>query len=214
MDSPAPILLPDPPAPHTRRSAQLALATFLVVMGGLLAFRGYGNRLAARPTETVATNRVDLNHADRTELEQVPTVGPTLAKAIDDHRQAGGTFRTADDLRGVHGFGAKTVEKVRPFVQADTPSEPPVLERRPTPAPAPAPRAAGKGKIQPGGPPINVNTATADELMRLPGVGPVMAQNILAARTAKPFPTVNDLDRVKGIGPKTLDKLRPFVVVK
>src|SRR5215207_5058353 len=101
MDSPAPVLLPDPPPPQARRSAQLALATFLVVMGGLLAFRGYGNRLAARPTETVVSGRVELNHADRAELEQIPSVGPTLAKAIDARRQAGGTFRTADDLRGV-----------------------------------------------------------------------------------------------------------------
>jgi competence protein ComEA len=42
----------------------------------------------------------------------------------------------------------------------------------------------------------------------------VTAQNILAARAVAPFQTVNDLDKVKGIGPKTLDKLRPFVVVK
>jgi len=59
-----------------------------------------------------------------------------------------------------------------------------------------------------------VNTATADELMRLPGIGPVMAQNIITSRTAAPFQTLNDLDKVKGIGPKTLEKLRPFVVVK
>ena len=211
MDSPAPVLLPDLPAPRSRRSAQLALTSFLVVMLGLLSFRGYGNRIAARPTDTVAANRVDLNHADRTELEQLPTVGPTLAKAIDDHRQAGGAFRTVDDLRGVHGFGPKTVEKVRPFVQVEPSTEPLVLERRPPPAPAP--RVAGR-KLQPGDAPINVNTATADDLMRLPSVGPVTAQSIVTARAAKPFATVNDLDRVKGIGPKTIDKLRPFVVVK
>ena len=211
MDSPAPALLPDPPAPRSRRSAQVALASFLVLMLGLLAFRGYGNRIAARPTDTVAANRVDLNHADRTELEQLPTVGPTLAKAIDDHRQAGGAFRTVDDLRGVHGFGPKTIEKVRPFVQVEPSAEPLVLERRPPPAPAA--RVAGR-KLQPGDAPINVNTASADDLVRLPGVGPVTAQSIVTARMAKPFASVNDLDRVKGIGPKTIDKLRPFVVVK
>ena len=59
-----------------------------------------------------------------------------------------------------------------------------------------------------------MNTATVEELQRLPGVGPVTAQNIVAARAEKPFKSVADLDRVKGIGPKTLDKLRPFVVVK
>lgn len=209
MDSPAPILAPDP-TPRPQRSAQLALVTLLVVVGGLLAFRGYGNRLAARPTDTVSAHRVDLNTAERVELEQLPAVGPSLSKAIEDRRQTNTAFRTADDLRGVHGFGPKTIEKVRPMVQADSP-EPLVLERRP---PTPAPRPTGKGKIQPGDAPIDVNTATAEELMRLPGVGPATAQQILAARTTKPFASADDLDRVKGIGPKTIDKLRPFVVVK
>jgi len=65
-----------------------------------------------------------------------------------------------------------------------------------------------------GHPPIDVNAAGAAELMRLPGVGPVMAQNIIKAREEKRFESVADLNRVKGIGPKTLDRLRPFVVVK
>ena len=50
--------------------------------------------------------------------------------------------------------------------------------------------------------------------MRLPGIGPVTAQAIIASRTATPFQNLNDLDKVKGIGPKTLEKLRPFVVLK
>jgi competence protein ComEA len=36
----------------------------------------------------------------------------------------------------------------------------------------------------------------------------------VAARAAAPFSSVNDLNKVKGIGPKTLEKLRPFVVVR
>jgi competence protein ComEA len=42
----------------------------------------------------------------------------------------------------------------------------------------------------------------------------VTAQNILTARVDRPFSSVNDLDRVKGIGPKTLEKIRPYVIVK
>jgi competence protein ComEA len=61
---------------------------------------------------------------------------------------------------------------------------------------------------------VNVNTASSEELQRLPAVGPVTAQNILAARADRPFRSLADLDRVKGIGPKTLEKLRPFVVVE
>ena len=93
--------------------------------------------------------------------------------------------------------------------------EPLVLERRPLAAPqAPAARTTSAGKLQPGDPPIDVNAADAAELVRIPGVGPVTAQSILAARADRPFASVNDLDRVRGIGPKILEKIRPYVIVK
>jgi competence protein ComEA len=62
--------------------------------------------------------------------------------------------------------------------------------------------------LQPGDPPIDINAASLDEVMRLPGIGRVTAQAIVAGR---PYRSLADLDRVKGIGPKTLEKLRPFV---
>jgi len=61
---------------------------------------------------------------------------------------------------------------------------------------------------------INVNTADAAELERLPGVGAVLAQRIVSDREAQgPFATVEDLQRVKGIGPAVLDGLREAAVV-
>jgi competence protein ComEA len=61
---------------------------------------------------------------------------------------------------------------------------------------------------------INVNTATETELESLPGVGPVLGAAIIAYRTEHgPFPTVDALDDVSGIGPATLDQLRPLVTV-
>lgn len=58
---------------------------------------------------------------------------------------------------------------------------------------------------------INVNAATAEQLQLLPRVGPVVAERIVAAR---PFASVDDLRRVRGIGEKTLDNLRPLVSVE
>ena len=55
---------------------------------------------------------------------------------------------------------------------------------------------------------INVNTATETELESLPGVGPKMAAKIIAGR---PYSSMNDLDKVKGIGPSMLKKLEPRV---
>ncbi|MBX7147994.1 helix-hairpin-helix domain-containing protein [bacterium] len=59
---------------------------------------------------------------------------------------------------------------------------------------------------------INVNTATAQELMILPGIGEAKAKVIIEARTAKPFSKNEDLLNVKGIGEKTLAAWQPYIV--
>lgn len=62
---------------------------------------------------------------------------------------------------------------------------------------------------------VNINTATAVELMTLDGVGPVTAEKILQYRASNgQFRSVDELLEVKGIGAKTLEKLRPQVRVQ
>jgi len=62
---------------------------------------------------------------------------------------------------------------------------------------------------------ININTASAAELELLPGIGPALAGRIIEYRSGSgPFRTVDQLDDVKGIGPRTLEKLRPLVRVE
>ena len=71
----------------------------------------------------------------------------------------------------------------------------------------------GSGTSAPAGP-VNLNTATADELEALPGVGPATAATILAHREQHgPFASVDDLADVRGIGPAKLDALRGSVTV-
>jgi competence protein ComEA len=75
---------------------------------------------------------------------------------------------------------------------------------------------AGTAPAVPGAPGglVNINTATETELEELPGVGPVTAGEIVAYRTEHgPFPSVDSLDDVSGIGPATMEQLRPLVTV-
>lgn len=202
---------PPPPDPSPRRE-QRALAVGLVVVAGLLLYRGYGSAFTTRPTQqTPAASSVNVNTADRTELLQVPGVGPHMADAILTHRNTFGPFASLDELDGVKGIGGKTLDKLRPWLHvAGQPvvrgQQPDVekLERKPPAAAAPTKKLDAAEQI-------DVNTAIAAELQRLPGIGPKLAERIIDARTARPFASADDLRRVGGIGAKTLEKLRPHL---
>jgi competence protein ComEA len=89
------------------------------------------------------------------------------------------------------------------------PAANPEAEQAPVAEPAsiPPPHSAARQ--------ININTATASELELLPGIGPALAGRIVEYRKAHgPFKSVDGLDEVKGIGPRTLEKLRPLVKVE
>jgi competence protein ComEA len=61
---------------------------------------------------------------------------------------------------------------------------------------------------------VNINTASAEELERLPGIGPTRARAILQLRAQRTrFTRIEELLRVKGIGRATFRKLRPHLVV-
>jgi competence protein ComEA len=62
---------------------------------------------------------------------------------------------------------------------------------------------------------VNLNTATKDELVSLPGIGEGIAEQILIYRDEHgEFSTVEQLRKIKGIGPKKFEKLRPHVKTK
>ena len=80
--------------------------------------------------------------------------------------------------------------------------------------PHPARTLTPAGSAQKGSTPVNINTATAEELQTLPRIGPAMAQRIIAWREAHGgFRSVDELDAVPGIGPSMLENLRPLVTV-
>ena len=80
------------------------------------------------------------------------------------------------------------------------------------PAPPDARGADPAGQVNTG--PVPMNSAGKADLMTLPGVGEVMAERIILERQDNgPFRTVEDLERVRGIGPKRIEQLRPLVII-
>lgn len=71
------------------------------------------------------------------------------------------------------------------------------------------PRAAGGPLVEP----LSLRTATVEQLELLPGVGRSLAERIVQDRLDNgPCPTVQHLDRVRGVGPAMLQRLAPHVV--
>lgn len=61
---------------------------------------------------------------------------------------------------------------------------------------------------------ININKAGMDELVSLPYIGEVKAKAIIEYRNIYgPFKSIDELDNIKGIGPKTIERLRPYITV-
>lgn len=72
---------------------------------------------------------------------------------------------------------------------------------------APAPEATKGGAA-----PVDLNTATVEDLVKVPGIGDALAQRIVEFRTKNgPFERVDDLLKVRGIGEKSIEKLRPHL---
>jgi competence protein ComEA len=103
--------------------------------------------------------------------------------------------------------GAASVFAPIPSLSADPASTPPQL---PTTASPPPPTTSPA--VPPSEEPVILNLATAEELQRLPGIGPKKAQAILALRQRMGrFRQIEDLMKVKGIGRATVKRLRPKV---
>lgn len=139
------------------------------------------------------------------------SAGARVHEAIE---KAGGETDQAD----IHSLNLAA--KIRDGQQIDVPEIRQTLDVTqylPAPSatvPAVSPQPSVKRSTPSDGARININTATLQELQTLGGIGPVMARRIIEYRqTYGGFSAVDDLTNVKGIGEKTLEKIRDSIAV-
>jgi competence ComEA-like helix-hairpin-helix protein len=116
-----------------------------------------------------------------------------LAKEIVADRELRGPFGSPEGLLRVDGIGPAAVRRLEPFLRFGA-----------------SPLGALRGPEA-----ANLNTMTRTDLERLPGVGPSLAQAILAYRDKNgPFADLKSLERVPGIGPRLVARLSELVVIR
>jgi len=147
---------------------------------------------------------VNVNSASAEEIAaSLQGIGLNQAAAIVAYREQNGPFTSPDELTQVKGIGAKTVAKNK----AD------ILLTDAKKASSTAKTKKSKTTTAPSSQqPININTATKDELVTLVDIGPKKAEAILKYREEMGlFKTIDDFLNVNGIGPKTLEKNRALI---
>jgi len=184
--------------------------------------------------------RVDVDRAPADELQRLPRVGPALAKRIVAEREAHGPFGSLEGLKRVTGVGPKLLRDLEAHVTFG--GVPPqaaasgafATQLQVTAVQVPAARTARRSSSsspvwvsvsapQPPTPatavsgcahPPDLNHATVAELVCLPGIGQVLAERLVAERSAHgPFRDIADLARVKGFGAARIRRLKDSVTI-
>ena len=163
---------------------------------------------------SVALAGVDLNTASQSELEALPGVGEKLAKEIIGARP----FKSVEELKAVKGIGDAKFNKLKGLVSAGTsaptkPAEAPTAGiAKPVPKGAfeKAPSSRSAISRLAAGEKINLNTASKEDLIRLPGIGEKKAQLIIDGR---PYKNIEDIKKIKGIKEGIFNKIQNNITV-
>ena len=186
--------------PHATR-AQALVAAVLLLVGLAVTGRSLarGSPAAEPAARAVA---VTPSRAPRVLVHVVGAVRrPGLYRLGEDSRTADAVSRAGGPTRRADLAQINLAAPVVDGAQVVVP------RREATAAPAGSGAAAPAPAAVPG--PVHLNTATAEQLDGLPGVGPVTAEKIVAFRKEHgAFASVDELDAVPGIGPARLEELR------
>jgi competence protein ComEA len=162
------------------------------------------------PTEPAPSAEVVVHVSGAVKRAGVYRLAPD-SRVADAIEQAGGAIQNADLDALNLAEPLQDGQKIHVPRKGEV-SAPALASVAPSRKPRSAPQAAAAATTQF---PINLNTATAEQLEAIPGIGPVLAQRIIEYRqTHGRFQSVDELLEVRGIGPKRLENMRPYVVVK
>ena len=172
---------------------------------------------------------LDPNVASAEELDRLPGVGASKALRIVREREENGPYASVEDLARVSGLGPRSVERLRPHLRVAGGGGGGTAAGRRAPAARAGPaagvggetgggRKAGDGRTTAAMVPgalVDPNRATAEELRALPGIGPVMAERIVAFRQQRGrFRKLEELMEVKGVGARTFARLKPLMTIR
>jgi len=113
---------PKPKLPWLNPGDRFALAVAAVVLAGLLGVHFVLRAGIGKPPPQferggeIAGHRVDINRAAWWEFQALQGIGEKRAKAIVEHRDRHGRFKTVDELVNVRGIGKKTLRELRPHL--------------------------------------------------------------------------------------------------
>jgi competence protein ComEA len=152
--------------------------------------------------------KVNLNTADAAALEALPGIGAATAKAIIAARP----IKSIDDLEKIRGLGTNRIAALRDLVTMGDEPAPAAAKSAAAKTAAAQSKTATKATPKSAvGQKVDINTAAKEDLDALPGIGPVKAQAIIEAR---PFKTIEDIMKVKGIKDGEFSKIRDLITVK
>lgn len=159
----------------------------------------------------------DLNTATRADLIDLPGIGPSLADSILAYREKHGPYGKIEDLDQVTGIGVHKLESFRQFLfvaENGANAQPTITSATPMlassiPPLAASPIAAGAVVTR-----LNLNTATLEQLMALPGIGEGYAKRILdRRRQLGRFRNWAEVSSVPGVGPKRLENIQRYATI-
>lgn len=185
----------------------------------------YSGNSPETSTASAVSFPLDINAATAEELIQIKGIGSATAEKIIAYRNEHGCFYSLDELVNIDGIGSKKLSEIKDYIYIDPeiaselPEETASAEQF-SPETCVDPPESSETEVVTVEKaesesifPIELNTASAEELMEISGVGETIAEAIVEYAQSVGFNSKSDLMNVPGIGEKRFECITPYVYV-